>query len=1051
MKRWTLLLTCFCISMGLAIAQNVTVKGKVVEENGDPIIGASVVVKGETTIGTITDLNGEFSLRVPDSARYLIVKYLGMEDQEVAVAPFVSVTMSASATDLDEVIIVAYGTAKKSAFTGAAASLKAEKLTTRSVSDITNSLSGQLAGVQVANLNGGQPGEAATIRVRGFGSMNSANGPLYIVDGVPFDGSLSSINPNDIESLTVLKDAAANAIYGARGANGVVLITTKKGGQKAVVSVDAKWGANSRAVPNYDVITEPGLYYETYYKSLYNSRAYNNYTQAEAHDYANRMLYSREGLGYLVYTIPEGERLIGTNFKLNPNATLGYSDGEYYYTPDNWYDEMFKKNNLRQEYNVSISGSADKLNYYLSIGYLDDTGIIPNSGFQRYTGRLNADYKAKDWLQVGASVAYTYYDQQAPTDQTEWASAGNVFYLANMVAPIYPLYVRTPDRYVKKDFRGYTVYDFGASSTNFTRPFMNMGSPGNVILDKYNSYNDVINSKVFANIYPVEGLRLTASLGLNVFNERSSILQNAFYGSAVGSGGFATVNHERDFAVNQQFLANYARTLNDVHSFELLAGYESYDRKIQYLNGSVDHLYDPFVPELGNGIPRAGGAGSYSDHYVTKGFLSRIQYEYDGKYFLSGSYRRDASSRFHPDNRWGDFGSAGFAWLMNKESFLEEQNSIDLLKLKVSYGIQGNDDIGNYYAYLDQYEIQDGKPVLYYKGNPDITWETSYAFNVGVDFELFKNRISGTIEYFNRKTDNQLYLKPVPLSVGYAREPHNIGSVRNDGMEIDLNGILYKNKNITWSLNVNATHVRNKILALAPELEAAGGQKFSNKIFKVGGSVYNFYMPKGAGVNPETGEYMYYIDPDNGNYETTTDYSLAHQADLGGSLPDVYGGFGTTVNAYGFDLSIQFSYQLGGRIYDGSYAELMHTGYAQTAGQGWHRDILDSWTPENKGSSVPRLSSSDDCVQIQSSRFIVSSDYLSLNNVVLGYTFPKAMMQKFQIGSLRIYVSGDNLALFSTRKGLDPRTEWGLGSATTSGNFRYSILRTLSGGINITF
>ena len=315
------------------------------------------------------------------------------------------------------------------------------------MSNITNALSGQVAGIQTVNANGA-PGASATVRIRGIGSMSSSNAPLYVVDGVPYDGDMSSINPQDIESLSVLKDAAANSIYGARGANGVILITTKSAKtEKAKVTFDAKWGSNSRMVPQYDVIGT-AEYYETQYKTLYNSKIYTGSSKAEAYNYADKTLLDAKngGLGYLVYTVPDGEKLIGNNFKLNPNAKLGYSDGKYYYTPDDWYDEVFSSN-FRQEYNVNISGRSDKLNYYASVGYLNDSGIIQNSAYKRYTGRAKVDYQAKEWLKVGTNIAYTYSDSQAPDyqDGDSWGSSANLFYVSNTIAPIYPLYVRNAD------------------------------------------------------------------------------------------------------------------------------------------------------------------------------------------------------------------------------------------------------------------------------------------------------------------------------------------------------------------------------------------------------------------------------------------------------------------------------------------------------------------------------------------------------------------------------------------------------------------------------
>ena len=473
---------------------------------------------------------------------------------------------------------------------------------------------------------------------------------------------------------------------------------------------------------------------------------------------------------------------------------------------------------------------------------------------------------------------------------------------------------------------------------------------------------------------------------------------------------------------------------------------------MQNLSGANSKLYDPYIGELVNAIQTPPQVSSNTDRYVTEGYLSRVQYDYDGKYFISASYRRDASSRFAPENRWGDFGSIGASWLMSKENFLIGSKWIDMLKFKASYGIQGNDNIGNYYAYIDQFTVSNSNNnysvSFLNKGNRDITWETSYAFNTGFDFELFNRRLTGTAEYFSRKTTDLLYYKPVPISLGYSSIPTNVGSILNNGVELDLNAVIFRNKDIEWTANVNATSYKNKITDLSPDKRETG-IKGSNYIYKIGGSLYNTYMRQYAGVDDATGKALYYLDPDNGDMTTTDVYADAKQSDLGSTLAKVYGGFGTQLNAYGFDFSILFSYQLGGKMYDGTYEALMHNGDGK--GTNWSMDILNAWTPENPTSDIPRLNSLDVSYQYQSSRFMVSSDYLSLNSLILGYTIPKAITSKWQIASLRLYVSGDNLGLLSARQGLDPRQVLGLGSSTTSGNYSYSQLKTLSGGITLNF
>lgn len=513
MKKILLLTLSMLVGISALFAQQRVTGTVIFAEDGSPLPYVTVVVAG-TTITSQTDLDGVYSINVPAGREELTFTYVGMQTVTVQIAgrSVVDVEMVSDAVALEDVIVVAYGTAKKEAFTGSAAVVSSEDIQRRQVSNVTNALAGVAAGVQAISTTG-QPGSSATIRIRGFGSMSASNAPLYVVDGVPFDGSLNSLNPNDIESMTVLKDAAASAIYGHRGANGVIIITTRRGtSADAQVTFEGRWGNNTRAVPNYNVMTDPDMYYETLYKALYNSRTVLGQSGAQAHTYANNTLFDRTG--YQIYTIPEGQYLVGTNGKINPNATLGWSDGEYYYTPDNWYNELFLKGNLRQEYNFTVSGRSEKINYFMSAGYLDDSGIVSGSSFSRFTARMKAEYQAKEWLKVGANMAYSNSNNKAPGSQTSWGSSGNLFYVSSLIAPIYPMYVRNADGTIKVDNNGYTVYDFGTlDSSNQIRSFLSMSNPAiTLLLDDFNSYTDNLDGKYYAIVEPVKGLTLTANI-----------------------------------------------------------------------------------------------------------------------------------------------------------------------------------------------------------------------------------------------------------------------------------------------------------------------------------------------------------------------------------------------------------------------------------------------------------------------------------------------------------------------------------------------------------
>ena len=1086
----TLLVGLF-LFIGGALAQT-KVNGTVVsQDDGEPVIGASILVVG-TQIGTISDANGKFSLTVPAGKSSLRITYVGMQPIEVSARPNMKIMLTSNQKALDEVIVVAYGTAKKGTFTGSAGSMKADKIEKLQVSDLSRALSGQVAGVQVQSSNG-QPGTSATIRVRGVSSINGSNTPLYVVDGVPFDGDLSSIPASDIADITVLKDAASTALYGARGANGIIMVTTKSGKQgKPTVNFNARWGQNSRAVSNYDVISNPAQYLELEYASIYNYATNNlGYDALTAQKYANSAIVTNAngGNGYQIYTVPDGQFMFGSDGKLNPNATLGYSDGTYYFTPDDWENEIMKKA-LRQEYEVSLSGATDANNYYVSYSFLDDNGIVSGSSFTRSSIRLRDEFKVNQWLKLGANVGLTHSKSFYPDDQTTINSSGNA-------RSIYPLYVRDASGNIM--YNGdRAVYDYGSGEAGRDRSYMSISNPaGQMQYDRAIYTMDILNSTWFAELKPMEGLTLTARLGYNYDNTNYDVLQNAYMGQFASMEGAASQYHMRTTGFTTQFLANYNTKITDVHNLDFTLGYEGYQWKYRRLSANATKLYNPESYWMDNAVNQKNNGG-YSLDYSTKGIFGRINYSYDDKYIAAVSYRRDASSCFHPDNRWGGFWSGSLAWVITKEQFMEgTQSWLNNLKLKASYGQQGNDNLGRstgdgryyYYAYADQYTMtgdasgfSDG--TLAYKGNKDLTWEKSVSYNIGLDFALLNNRLNGSIEYFGRQQKDMLYFKPVAGSLGYSQIPMNVGTMTNRGLEIDLSYDILKHRDYSLTINGNATFIQNKIDKLHPDLN--GKWISSSRIYEEGESMYRLYLPEWAGVDENTGEALYwvndyemetiggkdyevwydangkkiahddvesYVGEKNRNLlgrKTSSDYNTASLSEnrvaTDDLLPDVYGGFGLSATAYGFDASVQFAYQIGGQVLDQGYMYLMHASASSDAGGAWHKDILDAWTPTNTHTDVPRLNAGDRYTAYSSTRFLTSASYLSINNVTFGYTLPKNLVQKYGLGSVRIYFSGDNLALFAKRKGLDPRQGF-----VSSIPYTYTQLRTLSGGISVSF
>ena len=1061
MKKLFLLLTAVLMAVVCALAQTRSISGTVISgEDNEPLPGVTVMPVGGGQ-GTATDIDGNFTINLPANVTKLTFSFVGMHSQTLEAKNGMHVVLSNNTTDLDEVIVVAYGTAKKSAYTGSASVIKADDIEGRMVTDAVSALSGTMAGVQVLSADG-QPGSGPTVRIRGIGSINGSSDPLYVVDGMPFDGDIATLNTMDIESMTVLKDAAAAALYGARGANGVILITTKKGKEgDARITFDARWGSNSRMVNGYDVITDPAMYYEMAYNALRNGYMYHNgYDAARAHLAANSAMQTAFGQGYQVYDVPAGQMLIGTNGKLNPNAKLGYATAHNYFTPDDWKKETFRSG-LRQEYNLSVSGGSEKFNFYGSVGYLGDEGIIEGSAYNRLSSRIGVEYQAKKWLKLGSSIAYNHVKMESPSGQTaeDAASSGNAFMIADNIAPIYPFYVRNADGSKSYDAAtGKPVYDYGDGKYTHgaIRNFMMNSNPaGNFAYDTDELLMDVLDAKWYATINPIENLNITGTIGYFLDNTRNHTIYNRFYGSMTELGGAASQYLSRLRGLNIQVLANYRKTFGDVHHTDYMVGYESYEQNRELISALGYNLYDPNSWAVSNTLNNQNRTGSGSSTgYATRGIFGRVNYDFDSRYFASVSFRRDASSNFAPDHRWGNFFSLSLAWDAAKEAFLKDQTWIDLLKVKGSYGQQGNDNLGLTAPYYqDIYTIEgsdawsDGN--LAQKGNPDLTWETSNAWNVGVDFSFFQSRISGTVEYFLRQTSDMLYLKPVAPSNGFSQIPMNVGSMRNSGLEFELNFRPLDLKNISWEVNVNGTWLKNKILKLHPDL---GGQLISGiRILKEGSSLYNYYMVEYAGVDYNNGEPLFWAKDENGVEYKTSSYDVAADTNLketGNCLPTFYGGFGTTFQAYGVDLSVQFGFQLGGKMYDEGYGKLMYAGDLQNIGTNWHVDQLDSWTPENRDAKYPKLDSQRTYdLGAQSTTFLlVNSNYLALNNVTVGYTLPTKWTKKIGLEQVRVYGAADNVALWTKRKGLDPRIGFG---ATSAG--QYSALRNISGGLRVQF
>ena len=1051
MLFWAFLL----FAVGTAFAQNLRVSGQVLSSEDDlPLIGATVKVPG-TTIACATDENGNFTLTgIRPADKQLEVSYIGYETKLVNIKPDLKIYLTLHTELMDEVMVVAFGKQKREAFTGSASVVSAADIERQQVTNPLEALSGNVTGLQMVTTNSFN--EDPSILIRGVSSINASTEPLIVLDGLPYNGYLNDINPADIASMTVLKDAASNALYGARGANGVILITTKNAGRgNTKVNFGAKWGANSDARVKYDYIDTPGQYYEAHYLAMRNYYMNSLGQQfAEAHINANNILgasHNSGGLEYMVYSVPAGEMLIGTNGRLNPNATLGNRvahDGQIYTLyPDDWMKEG-TRNGFRQEYNLNLTGGNEKYSFYGSLGYLDDKGISYGTDIERYSARLKTEYNAFSFLRVGASASYNH---------TETNSQSGVFNCLNDMAPIFPLYVRDGEGNIMRDSHG-KVYDYG--SGNNAGLFRASDTNGNYVQEDLLNVNKNVSNAFsiqgFANVDFLNHFRLTVNGSVYVTENRINTGTNPYYGYASNESslGAVFVGHYRTVDYNYQQLLNYNNSFGK-NNVDVLLGHE-YSRN----NGTRVEASRTKVAMFDKNTEIAGAVvdsdmNSYQTNYNVEGYFLRAQYDYDNRIFASGSFRRDGSSRFHPKHRWGNFWSLGAAWILTKEEWFPSNSVLNMLKLKASYGEQGNDGIGNF-RYVDTYSIKNSDGNIAYvfntKGNENITWETVGSLNTGVEFELFNSRLRGGAEFYIRNTRDMLMYFSAPYSLGYSGYYDNVGDMRNTGVEIDLSGDIIANRNVTWTVGLNFTWERNRVTALPEEnkrytVDGHDGYSSGEVFYGEGLPVRTWYLKRYAGV-ADDGQALYYKkDPSTGELSTTTDYAQASYSLCGSALPKIFGGFNTSLRIYGFDLNAQFNYSIGGKKWDWAYMSMMTPPYNAIVGSQIHKDVFNAWSPENPTSDIPRWQYNDLYAASASDRWLTDASYLTFKNLTIGYTLPKHISSALKMSKLRIYGAAENIAYWTKRKGFDPRFDSYYGVYAGA----FFPMRTISGGLSVEF
>ncbi|WP_113652877.1 SusC/RagA family TonB-linked outer membrane protein [Pedobacter namyangjuensis] len=1040
MNRKSILILLGFLLFATATYAQKTIRGKVTDvADGVGIPGVSVLVKG-TAVGTTTQPDGTYTLNLPTGSTTLVFKYLGYETKEAVIgAGDVNVSLSSSQQNLDEVLVVAYGTTKKSTYTGSAASIKPNK--DLPLTSFENALAGRTPGVQVTQ-SSGQAGATASIRIRGIGSMSASNEPLYVIDGVPVvsgnagqmsdytmatNNIMSSLNPADIETVTILKDAAASSLYGSRAANGVVIITTKKGKSgKPSITVRSSVGFTPTwATDNYET-AGPQEQINMLYSILYDSRIAAGRTPQQANEQTLMRLNSRNwapGTTYGTPTTGYGFGIHGYEFStqgtsMYENVTIKGKtdgvenrDGKFY----DWENALFRTA-IYQTNDVAVSGGDENTKYYTSFAYTKDQSRVRVNDFDRFSGRLNLSQNIGKYVELATNINLARTSQSGYNDTR---NTGSNYFLQT--------------RNLLWGFYWPTDYKTGLP---FTARYNSLAQ--NAIYYDNEWENSSVTKRITAN--ETVTVKILPELNLkSIFSYDNSQITDDLYYSALHFNGVATKGSVNAFTTNVNKLVS-STTLNFNKSFEkhnlgLLAGFEAEKNKTEFQRSTGTDLPSSALHTVATAGVTNASAYDWGNSIVS--FLSRAEYDYNQQYFLSGSFRRDGSSRLDPRVRWGNFWSIAGAWKINGEEFMKDLTYISNLRLRASYGTNGTTPTANFgwrslTGYGSKYLSQPGG-TLTQIADPNLTWETSYSTNFALEFGLFNNRITGSVEYFNKDSRDLLQDVPTSMITGFSSTLRNVGEMNNRGIEVDLGGDIISKNGWRWSANVNATFIKSKVAKLNGGkdiiwTDPTGGDARAQYIFKEGQPTYSFYGFEWAGTNPADGKNVWYK---NGATATTTDFVYngrpatstfgnAAQIILGDASPKVYGGFNTDVEYKGISLALNFIYKIGGKIYDGASKDVADDGYY------WERirsqEYYDNmWTPGNPNGTLPKLSGLDltDAIQY-SSRNLYDASFMRLKNVTVAYRLPTNIISKIGASNARVYFNGSNLLTFSKFKNADP-------------------------------
>ena len=998
-----------------AAGQNVDISlgGTVVDEKGIALPGVSIVLKG-TQRGTTTNAQGEFTLNVPDNSAVLIFSYVGYVSQEAEVGSRTTLTIQLAAEDrsLDEIVVVGYGTVKKSDLTGSVARVSEDDIKATPIVALDRAMQGRAAGVLVTQ-GSARPGGGTAIRIRGTGSVNASNEPLYVIDGFP-TGNLNSINPSDIESIEILKDASATAIYGSRGSNGVVMVTTKRGREgQSTVSFESYYGIQSvrRKIP------------------LLNAREYA--------EFINEARVNGGGIPYFDGSSPDRPS----------TSTLG--DGT------DWQDEVFRQAPI-QNYQLSFTGGESKTRYAISGNYFDQQGVIKGSYFKRYSVRANLDREVKSWLKVGLSMQGAYGQANSARTETEGGINSGVTNAAINFAPSFPVYTPT----------GAYYRDQGPLNGN------NVDNPLGIAREVTDLLTTTrVLANLFADITLARGLTFRTSWGGDLFNTKSNYYATRQIALGANTNGSASVNAVQSINWLNENTLNYTASLRGAHTLTALLGYTTQAYHTESVTANAVGFNDDFglYNNLAAGATLRVPASSAGD-WALISYLARVNYGFDSRFLFTLTARRDGSSRFGPSNKYGFFPSGAVAWRIINEKFMQDQKALSDLKFRLSYGLTGNQEIGDY-RYLSSIAVGAypfGSPPTRVNGgapngisNLDLRWEKNAQFDAGLDLAMANNRIQVSADYYVKTTSDLLFSVNVPLSTGYSSSLQNIGKVQNRGVEFSLNTVNLDQGDFRWTTEFNIAFNRNRVLTLdgRPDFltgDGASHLNVSNTVqLKVGEPLGNFYGRVFDGIfqNQEEidGSAQKTAKPGDIRYADLNSDGTVNDLDrtvIGNGYPRFFGGLNNTFGYGGVELNFFLQGSSGNSILNYGRFDL----YSLNGNNNQAKEIVDRWTPDNPSNSLPRANSAGG-QRILSSFHIEDGSYLRLKTVSVGYNLPRALLQKATIRTAKVYVAAQNWLTFTRYRGFDPEvSRYGTSSISQGMDYGgYPAAKTLLFGVNLTF